>query len=87
MIDACNTKLLGKKTESIKFIKMNIEGGEYLVGTEWIGRIEDIQIQFHNCGEEYVQRRNGIRQELPKIQYLTYDYAWTFENWRIKAAQ
>lgn len=84
--------VMAKSISNIKLMKMNIEGGEYdlleyLIGTEWIGRIEDIQIQFHNYGEEYVQRRNEIRQELSKTHYLTYDYAWTFENWRIKADQ
>lgn len=82
--------VMAKSISNIKLMKMNIEGGEYdllehLVGTEWISKIEDIQIQFHNYGEEYIQRRNKIRQELSKTHYLTYDFAWTFENWRKKA--
>ena len=71
---------------------MNIEGGEYdlleyLVGTEWIGKIEDIQIQFHNYGPEYVRRKDKIRLELSKTHYLTYDYALIFENWRLRTVQ
>jgi len=76
----------------IKLIKMNIEGGEYdlleaLVKTQRIKQIENLQIQFHNYGPEYVQRRDKIRLDLSKTHYLTYDFAWTFENWRLKAAQ
>ena len=85
--------MISKSISNIKLLKMNIEGGEYdllehLVGTSWIGQIEDIQIQFHNYGQEFVQRRDAIRENLSKTHYLTYDYAWTFENWRlIKDAQ
>ena len=80
--------LISKSISNIKLLKMNIEGGEYdllehLVETNWIGQIENIQIQFHNYGQEFVDRRDAIRESLSKTHYLTYDYAWTFENWRI----
>jgi FkbM family methyltransferase len=82
--------VLSKSINKIKLMKMNIEGGEYdllegVVGTQRISQIENLQIQFHNYGQEYVLRRDKIRQELSKTHYLTYDYAWTFENWRLKA--
>lgn len=80
--------MTSKSISNIKLLKMNIEGGEYdllehLVGTSWIDQIENIQIQFHNYGQEFVQRRDAIRENLSKTHYLTYDYAWTFENWRL----
>ena len=72
---------------AIKLMKMNIEGGEYelleyLIEINWIESIENLQIQFHNYGEEYVNRRDKIRAQLSKTHHLTYDYAWTFENWK-----
>ena len=84
--------VMANSINNIKLLKMYIEGGEYdlleyLVGTEWIGKIEDIQIQFHNYGPEYVRRKDKIRLELSKTHYLTYDYAWTFENWRLRTVQ
>jgi len=36
---------------------------------------------------EYVRRKDKIRLELSKTHYLTYDYAWTFENWRLRTVQ
>lgn len=81
--------VLSKSINKIKLLKMNIEGGEYdllesILGTERIHQIENIQIQFHNYGPEFVKRKDKIRSELSKTHYLTYDYAWTFENWRLK---
>jgi FkbM family methyltransferase len=84
--------VVSKSISKIKLLKMNIEGGEYdllesLVGTPRIVQIENIQIQFHNYGPEFVKRKDKIRSELSKTHYLTYDYAWTFENWRLKTVQ
>ena len=47
-------------------------------------QIENIQIQFHNYGPEFVKRKDKIRSELAKTHFLTYDYEWHFENWRLK---
>ena len=58
---------------------------ESVVGTQRISQIENLQIQFHNYGPEYVRRKDKIRLELSKTHYLTYDYAWTFEYLQIKA--
>ena len=60
---------------------------ESVVGTQRISQIENLQIQFHNYGPEYVRRKDKIRLELSKTHYLTYDYAWTFENWRLRTVQ
>lgn len=84
--------VVSKSISKIKLLKMNIEGGEYdllesVVGTQRISQIENIQIQFHNYGPEYVRRKDKIRLELSKTHYLTYDYAWTFENWRLQTVQ
>ena len=83
---------VSKSINKIKLLKINIEGGEYdllesLVGTQRISQIENIQIQFHNYGPEYIIRKDKIRQNLSKTHYLTYDYAWTFENWRLQTNQ
>ena len=81
--------VVSNSISNIKLLKMNIEGGEYdllesLVGTPRILQIENIQIQFHNYGPEFVKRKDKIRSELAKTHFLTYDYEWHFENWRLK---
>jgi len=80
--------LISNAIPNIKLLKMNIEGGKYdllehIIRSNWINQIENIQIQFHNYGQEFVQRRDAIRENLSKTHYLTYDYVWTFENWRM----
>lgn len=73
--------------QHIDLVKMNIEGGEFDLLQRWIDggvihRFKDLQIQFHNYGAWSVEYRNKLRTQLAQTHQLTYDYAWTFENWR-----
>lgn len=77
------------KIKKIDLIKMNIEGGEYellesLITGGFINNCVEIQIQFHNYGEWCVLRRDAIKEELRKTHICTYDFEWTFENWKLK---
>ena len=74
--------------ESIDLMKMNIQGGEYdllghLIGTGWVRRIKNIQIQFHDFVPDAEQRMLAIQRSLATSHSLTYHYPWVFENWKI----
>ena len=76
--------------ERVDLVKINIEGGEYefldrLINASMIGRFNNLQIQFHNLGDWAVEARLRIRGKLSETHYLTYDYRWIFENWRLKS--
>ena len=64
----------------IDLLKMNIEGGEYELLEELID--SSYIIKFHDYGEWSIKRRNKIKSLLTKTHYLTYDFEWTFENWK-----
>jgi len=73
----------------IDLMKVNIEGGEYpllrrLISSDTVKIVLKKQIQFHNLGDWAIEERERIRAELQKTHELTYDYRWTFENWRLK---
>jgi FkbM family methyltransferase len=71
----------------IDLIKINIEGGEYdllehLIETEYISRIRDIQVQFHDFMPNARPRMENIQKKLNETHYLTYQYEFVWENWR-----
>jgi FkbM family methyltransferase len=73
----------------IDLLKMNIEGGEYellerLVSSGAVAFCKNIQIQFHNYGEWSILKRDRLKEELRKTHVCTYDFEWTFENWKLK---
>jgi len=75
--------------ERVHLLKMNIEGGEYellerIIESNTVIQYDNIQIQFHNYGESFVEERERLRGKLELTHYLTYDYKWIFENWRLK---
>jgi len=68
-------------------MKINIEGAEYevmqrLIETDWIKKIKNIQIQFHDVGPDSEQRMKSIWQELEKTHKITYQYKFVWENWQ-----
>lgn len=70
-------------------MKINIEGGEYqvipaLIDSGFIKNIRDIQVQFHDFIENAMAQRSEIRNRLKETHYLTYDYLFVWENWRLK---
>lgn len=78
--------------DKIDLLKINIEGGEYdlltrLIKTGYIKNIRDIQVQFHDFVKNAVQKRNKLQGELSKTHFLTYQYPWVWENWRLKPSE
>jgi len=75
----------------IDLVKINIEGAEYdllehLIDSGHVGRIRDIQVQFHRFIPNAEERRASIQQRLQKTHSLTYAYPFVWENWRIRDA-
>jgi FkbM family methyltransferase len=71
----------------IDLIKINIEGGEYvllrrMVETGLASICQDIQIQFHKFYPNSKGLRSEIRRALEETHFLTYDYPFVWENWR-----
>lgn len=78
-----------RNIEQIDLMKINIEGGEYdllehLIETGIVRTIKNIQVQFHDFVPNAEQRMVKIQKELQKTHYLTYQYPFVWENWRIK---
>ena len=74
------------RIEKIDLIKVNIEGGEYdllefLIDSNYIEIIDNIQVQFHNFIENYEILYEKIKNELEKTHHLTYNYPFIWENW------
>lgn len=75
--------------EFINLIKINIEGGEYplltrLIEQEIILKIHDLQVQFHDFYPNAELLRENLRQSLKKTHFITYNYPFIWENWRLK---
>ena len=79
------------KIEKIDLMKINIEGGEYdlleyLVKTDFITKIHNIQVQFHDFFPDSEKRMKAIQQNLSATHQLTFHYPFIWENWRLKTA-
>ena len=75
----------------IDLMKINIEGAEYevlqhLIDSGLIGRITNVQVQFHDCVPFARARRASIRRQLEHTHELTYDFSFVWENWRLKTS-
>tara|TARA_R100000322_G_scaffold159546_1_gene120572 strand:- start:388 stop:978 length:591 start_codon:yes stop_codon:yes gene_type:complete len=73
----------------VDLMKINIEGGEFpllehLIETSLVKEIKDIQVQFHSFVDDAIVKRHNIRQNLKKTHFITYDYAFVWENWERK---
>ncbi len=73
----------------IDLLKINIEGGEYslledLINSEFIKKINNIQVQFHDFIPNAYERYKKIYYNLKKTHFLTYQYYFVWENWQIK---
>lgn len=71
----------------IDLIKINIEGGEYvllrrMLETGLVSICEDIQVQFHRFYPDSQRLRSEIRGALQETHFVTYDYPFVWENWR-----
>ncbi len=73
--------------DHIHLMKINIEGEEYdlldhLLDTDWIRRIDDLQVQFHDCLPDALERMHRIQERLQATQRPTWRYPLVWENWR-----
>lgn len=77
------------KIQRVHLAGVNIEGGEYdllsrLIDGGVVGRFDNLQVQFHDFTPMAVERRVELRKRLRRTHYLTYDYPFVWENWRLK---
>jgi len=77
--------------DRIDLIKINIEGGEYkllrrMLETGLVSACQDIQVQFHCFYPDSQRLRSEIRGALEETHFITYDYAFVWENWRKRHA-
>lgn len=77
-----------KKINQIDLIKINIEGSEYdlleyLIKNEYINKIKNIQVQFHDFFPNAENRMKNIQDQLSKTHHLTFQYPFIWENWRL----
>jgi len=73
----------------VDLIKINIEGGEYcliedLIDAGYVKKFKNIQIQFHDFIQYAKNRMEKIQSSLKKTHFITYQYPFIFENWKIK---
>lgn len=88
LIDVVNF-LQEKDIKQIDLMKINIEGCEYdllehLIETGFIKNTKNIQVQFHDFVVNAKKRMTKIQNEIQKTHYLTYQYLFVWENWKIK---
>lgn len=70
----------------IDLMKMNIEGAEYdllpaLCDHDFICRVKNLQVQFHDNLPDARTRVANIRAKLSKAHQLTWQYDFVWENW------
>jgi FkbM family methyltransferase len=73
----------------IALMKINIEGGEYLllehlIESGLICRIQNLQVQFHDFFPDAERRMSTIQQRLAATHEPTYQYKFVWENWMRK---
>jgi FkbM family methyltransferase len=73
--------------DNVDLVKINIEGAEYDLLNRMItcGVVEifkDIQVQFHHWIPNSLSLRDNIINLLRSTHYPTYEYPFTWENWR-----
>jgi FkbM family methyltransferase len=73
----------------VALMKINIEGGEYellerMIAVGLVGRVRDLQIQFHNFSADAAQRMEAIQAALASTHDRTYSYRFVWENWRLR---
>ncbi len=81
--------LTEQQVDRIDLMKINIEGGEYelleyLLDKGFIGKVKNLQIQFHEFVPLAARRMARIQDRLSITHELTYQYEFMWENWRLK---
>jgi len=77
------------KIDDVHLCKINIEGSEYPLLERCFEkdiylRFKNIQVQFHSFADKLGKKRDAIRKKLKKTHYLTYDYPYQWENWKLE---
>ncbi len=72
--------------EHIDLMKINIEGGEYdlltrLIESGDIGKIDKLQIQFHDFVPNAIESRAKIIEGLKKTHRQSWEYYFVWEEW------
>ena len=75
--------------EKVDLLKINIEGGEYdllehLINTDFVKKITNIQVQFHDFVPRAKERMTKIQERLSITHSPTYQYEFVWENWLLK---
>lgn len=73
--------------ERIDLLKINIEGAEFdllehLVAGPWIGRIDRLQVQFHDFVHDAAVRRHGLLNLLSNTHDASFGVPFVWEGWR-----
>lgn len=82
--------LENEKIENVDLLQINIEGDEYgllehMINTSVIGRINNLQIQFHTGIENCFQRRENIQKHLQSLGFKNkFNYPFVWEGWEKK---
>ena len=74
----------------IDLMKVNIEGAEFdlldrLLETDWVPRIRNLSVQFHEWHPDAPRRRRAIRAALSQTHDEVWCYPWVWELWRARA--
>lgn len=81
--------ILNNAIDKIHLMKINIEGGEYdlleyMIQSDLILRVENLQIQFHHFIPNAKKRMKKIQVALQNTHEITYQYEFLWENWKLK---
>ena len=73
--------------KTIDLLKLNIEGSEYdlierLIETDYIKKVEQLKIQFHDNVNDAKSRRVDIRNKLSKTHSEIWSYYFIWEYWK-----
>jgi len=75
--------------DKIDLMKINIEGGEFevlpaLINAQYIHKITNLQIQFHDFIEHAKEKRDRLRDQFKLTHQETWNYEFVWENWNLK---
>jgi FkbM family methyltransferase len=90
-IVCCEDYINEKNIDFIDIVKINIEGAEYdllehILSKSLHLKMDNLQIQFHFIYDipRFHERWLNIREQLVHTHYLTYDFYYVWENWKLK---
>ena len=77
--------------ERVDLCKVNIEGGEYdlfdrLIECDWISRMTNLSIQFHEWHPNAYRRRRAITRAFQRTHTEVWNYPFVWELWQARNA-